>query len=195
MLWLAILLTCFNGSSLWANPKILPPELDDRIYLPIEDLDEQALWLPRTLGSYHTIYRLTISGIACQSYTFRINEFANGRAIGTAKRWNRCKSDEPYEQRNFRIRAAELRNLKQQFVKARLWDIHPQFWQSPDDEICVDGEEMVFERLGLEGYRIAQANAQCEAPAKLIAAARMLVALANERRALALLPRIDATHD
>ena len=56
-----------------------------------------------------------------------------------------------------------------------------------DEYICIDGEEMAFERANADGYRLAAANAQCGAPSELLQVARKIIELAGAKRALRLL--------
>jgi hypothetical protein len=79
---------------------------------------------------------------------------------------------------------AELRGL---FAPARLWSSQSQVYGMSDEYICIDGEEMAFERANADGYRVAAANAQCGAPSELLAVARKIIELAGAKRALRLL--------
>lgn len=103
------------------------------------------------------------------------------------KSWVKCGRDESYASHEFRLRPIEVGRLMTAFEAARLWQIYPQFWDVPKDYICIDGEELIFERARIDGYRFAEANAQCEAPAKVVEAARLFIHLAREPSALRLL--------
>ncbi len=170
-----------------ARPAMLPPDLLSQAYLAIDDVDEPVLWLPNALHGYRNRYRLSISGIVCRSYTLRLDVDRHGVGTGQVKSWNRCKKGSPYSQRTFHLRAEQVTQLEKSFSDAGLWSIYPQFWRAADDQICVDGEELSFEWVGSAGFRFAQANAQCEAPRSLVAAARAFLNLAHERAALSLL--------
>jgi len=54
---------------------------------------------------------------------------------------------------------------------------------------------MIFERRDISGYRVAQANAQCEAPGAVVLAARTIFELVHERGGLDLLPEVMSSDD
>ena len=174
-----------------AKMHMVPPELADKVYLSddLGDVGEPSLWSSNDLGHFKARYRLTIMGIRCIAYTYRIDERVHGSAAGLVKSWNHCKEGAPFDVSHFHVRAQNVQALKDAFAGAGLWRISPQFWQNTKtgNYICIDGEEMTFERRDASDYRVAEANAQCEAPAKLVDAARKFVTLAGDKTALRLL--------
>ncbi len=186
-----ILPTLLLATPAFGHAPMLPPDLADKINLSddVADVGEPPLWHQKALGHFQARYRLTIQGVRCIAYTIRLDERTDGKVLGTVKSWNGCKQDAPYEQRGFHLKAEQMGELKAAFAKAELWEISPQFWQfrDPKDGICIDGEEMTFERRDGAGYRVAQANAQCEAPCILVLAAQKFITLAGEVPALRLL--------
>jgi|GEM_PF-6962849 len=174
---------------------MVPPHLD-AVYLDdLPDVNEQALWPDRSLKQFKARYRLTVMGIVCRSYLVRIDQKVAGDGIATVKSWNRCKRDTPYEERAVYLTTAKMAEFDAIAKRARLWETAQQFWRMDDDAICVDGEEMIFERRDISGYRVAQANAQCEAPGAVVLAARTIFELVHERGGLDLLPEVMSSDD
>jgi len=65
-------------------------------------------------------------------------------------------------------------------VAARLWTIYPEHWVNSDgNSICIDGEQLVFERTDSNGYRFSEANAQCTAPSALLNVATEMIRMAQ----------------
>jgi len=192
--WLLLAVAAI-ASAAPARPPITPPGLDAIFLADLPEVHEAALWPERAQRRFNARYRLTVMGIACRSYLVRMDQNLHGDALVTVKSWNRCKRDEPYSERVTHIPAAEMVELEAAARRARLWETSPQFWRTDDDAICVDGEEMIFERLITSGYSVAQANAHCEAPGAIVLVARTIFELAREKGGLGLLPQVIVSND
>ena len=185
---LALTLLAPISGAAWGSPPMLPPDLRDRVYFPdLADVAEPPIWEAKSLEHNVSRIRLSVTGIVCRSYVFRIDVRYDGSARGIAKSWNRCRAGTPFSEERFRLKTHELVQLNAAFERASLWRFRNQAWTSPEGDICVDGELMTFERLDASGYRFAEANAQCEAPRELIDAARTLITLSRQPRTLGLL--------
>lgn len=171
------------------RPSIYPPELAKQIWTDISAFDEPNFYQPGALTGFRSRYRLAISGISCRSYVIRIDERLSGKIRGTVQSRNRCKTDNPDEQfHQFSVNRSSMDELLLAFETAKLWEFYPEFWNSKDpQDICLDGEELIFERLNLVGYGFSTANAQCTASPLLLDAARKMILLSSEKNALRLL--------
>jgi hypothetical protein len=158
----------------------------------VREFREPALWTANALGTRRSRLRLTIVGIAYLRISIRIDEDVNGRLVGRAKvvdthtrpGYGRHSNSGRLSRRPgvFSVSRARMAALQAAMDRAQLFRINPQYWVLVDpDMICVDGEEMFFERLDARGYHFANANAQCTAPTELRDVARMMLALAGER--------------
>jgi hypothetical protein len=150
------------------------------------------LWPSSALSGFKSRIRLKIKGINLLSAMIRIDEREDGRFRGRAlliqrRRDRRTGTLLPPEtsELSFRPSAEQMRELRAKIVAAKLWRIYPQHWVN--DDICIDGEQLAFERLDAEGYRFSEANAQCTAPEEVIEVARAMIRMAGVRRAEKLL--------
>ena len=146
---------------------MLPPEVASQFDTSIlEDFGERPLWVPEARSGYRSRIRFTIAGILYTRMSIRIDESLDGSLLGhiaIRRRRDRIERDDVVRHR-FRVSRDEFEALQRDIQQARLWTIYPQFWGMADPEsICLDGMELVFERVDASGYRFATANAQCTA--------------------------------
>jgi hypothetical protein len=152
---------------------MLPPEMAGQLSAGyLQGFGEPPLWPERARQGYRTRVRLTIKGILLAAVSIRIDQYANGRLDGHVAYVDRGDRTEW----RFPVAGRRFVALQAAFQRAGLWTIHPQFFEFADpNNICIDGMEMIFERADANGYRFANANAQCTAsPAMLEAAATMI---------------------
>ena len=171
------------------NAGLVPDEMGEAMWIDLVEFDEPPIFLPAHLGSNQARYRMTISGINCHEYVFRIDHRRRGPVEGTVKMRNKCgnASSRGYTEAHFRASEAELAQLVSTMADQRMFEIYPQYWSFADDEIiCVDGNELVFERLDADGYRYSSANAQCGAPSGMLRAALQVIDMADVEDARAL---------
>lgn len=176
----------------YAQPKKFPPEMIDSVWWSDLIDDEPTLWRPGDLRGFTSRLRLTIAGIAKLKVLIRIDEHRSGRATGRVVLAQRTREGLDLiadVDRSFRVSAAQLAALRTRIAAAQLWKVAPQeHWASKDEvDICLDGEQLVFERVDTLGYRFSEANAQCTAPPALLEVARAFIELSGERQALDLL--------
>lgn len=168
---------------------MLPPDVGYPTGL-LEKMEEPPLWSPDSVRGYDHRIRLSISGINRLSVAIRIDVLRNGRGLGTVLTSYRNVNGSRNEERGvFVVSAAKMKQLHAAIADAQLWKSPRQSWSLPagSNDICIDGEEMLFERVDVSGYRVAGANAQCEAPGKLIAVAQKMIDFSGVRRASKLL--------
>lgn len=170
-----------------AKKEFFPPEVKGVTWIDLNKFDEPSFIAPNALRDYRVRYRLSITGIVCTEYVIRIDEKENGVGRGTMSKRSRCPGRGPeYTVQSFRVSEQKMQEFRADIVKAKLWELFPEFWGSQDD-ICVDGEELYFERLNVYGYRISLANAQCTAPRELLEVAKQFLLLAHQPDAIRLL--------
>jgi hypothetical protein len=167
-------------------PAMLPPEMPSRLFFAhyLEGFGEPALWPPGAARRYRTRMRLTIRGIRYAKIAIRIDQGATGRLSGHLSLVDRHDHEDPdgRSERDFPVSRAQFAQLQRAVAAAPLWRHHPEFWQFTDDSnICVDGMELIFERMDAEGYRFANANAQCTAPPDLLRVAETFIDISGER--------------
>lgn len=165
-------------------PAMLPPDMSQFSAHYLDGFGEPALWPPGAMRGYRTRMRLTISGILYTKIAIRIDQGATGRLSGHLALVDRHDHENPdgRAERDFPVSRAQFAQLQRTVAAARLWRHHPEFWQFTDDSnICIDGMELIFERIDADGYRFANANAQCTAPPDLLRVAEMFVDISRER--------------
>ncbi|THD35577.1 MAG: hypothetical protein E7773_10710 [Sphingomonas sp.] len=173
---------------------MFPPQIQE-IWWPDLIDDEPVLWRPGGQAGFKSRIRLSISGINLTRALIRIDETESGAGIGRvvvvrrARVWPRSTDLIANVDREFRVSAKDMALLHDRIAQAKLWTIGPEehwVFTNPND-ICIDGEQMVFERRDASGYRFSEANAQCTAPPAVRDVARAIIELSGERRPLGLL--------
>lgn len=191
--WLALALaTLFSALSPLAlnAQKMFPPSPAASVWWSDLIDDEPILWRPGGREGFKSRLRLSISGIALQRALIRIDEKANGQGVGRVaivRRAGRGLDLIADSDRTFRVSAKDMAALHDAIASAKLWTIGPEEHWFVKDDICIDGEQLVFERTDAGGYRFSEANAQCTAPPAVLAVARKMIQLSGERRPLGLL--------
>lgn len=166
---------------------MFPPDID---YGPglLKRLDEPPLWSFFDSKRYRERIRFSIQGINRLKVVIRIDVGRSGSGNGTlVTLYNEKNGSKTIERRSFFVSRAKTRDFDALVGRVGLWRQPRQGWSMSEDDICLDGEEMLFERIDLNGYRAAAANAQCTAPGDLLLVAQRIIELAGERRALELL--------
>ena len=167
---------------------MFPPEVADDIWWDLESANEIPLWPYSARSGFTRRIRLSISGINRLKVSIRIDERAKGRRIGRLVLTGWYRGAQLDEVRSFRPSSKAMRELDDLIAKSDLWSISPEHYVLKDgDDICVDGEQLVFERTDARGYRIASANAQCNAPLKVLRIARQIIEISGASEALGLL--------
>ncbi|MDB5677500.1 MAG: hypothetical protein JWM94_502 [Sphingomonas bacterium] len=172
--------------------KMYPPGIIDSAWWPDLIDDEPRLWQLGRLQGFKTRYRLAIAGINRLRALVRIDEKHDGSGIGRVALVRRSDPGRSLDliadaDRTFRVSAKDMALLRTRIAAANLWSIGPEEHWYVKDDICLDGEQLAFERLDADGYRFSEANAQCTAPPVLLVVAQTMIELSGERRALGLL--------
>ena len=186
---ISLLATSLTSVAAASETGFFAPEVDGEVWADISKYREPSLFKPGALDGYRSRFRLSISGISCREVVIRIDERDDGSIRGRKVTGNKCqgrRSD--YVTRNFTITAAQMLELRNAMADAALWTYFPEFWASKNsDEICLDGNQLVFERANRDGYRISLANAQCTTTPKLRAVAEKFIEIAHADSARELL--------
>ncbi|MGV3770566.1 MAG: hypothetical protein ACO1NM_11095 [Sphingobium phenoxybenzoativorans] len=168
---------------------MFPPEVIDTVWWPDLMDDEPQLWQQGNLKGFTERFRLSISGIVKQRVIIRLDVRPDGRIRGKLRLVTMSWDNDGLvidTDRAFHVRNADMENLRTRIIDARLWNVRPQeHWVN--DEICVDGEQLVFERLNADGYSFSEANAQCTAPPAILDVARSMIELSGAHNVLRLL--------
>jgi hypothetical protein len=165
------------------SPEMLPPEIAAQFPSSfLEGLGEPPLWRAESARGFSTRVRLTIGSGLLQRVSIRIDELASGRLAGHVTYIDpRARgSADGRTNRRFRVTRAQFDALQQQAQRARLWAIHPEFWAFTSNDICIDGMELIFERVDANGYRFSTANAQCTAPPAMLQLAEQMIELSGQ---------------
>jgi hypothetical protein len=184
---IALSTACVTSSV--ARIAIFPPEVVESVWW--DDLvdDEPPLWTPAAQEGFKNRIRLSISGISTTRLIIRIDERNDGKIRGRAIRVQHLGRDsEVREIRTFRPSLDQMTKLHARVLAAKLWIIYPEHWVMENDgDICVDGEQIVFERKNADGYRFSEANAQCTAPRALLEVAQLMMQIAGMPKSVGLL--------
>lgn len=165
--------------------EFFPPEVVDSVWWRDLPVGETPLWLPDALAGNASRIRLSISGIVRVRLVIRVDERTDGKFVGHVILVTLGRSGRRQKtiSRIFRISAADMAEFHQQTSSAKLWELYPEHWVSSDgNDICIDGEQLVFERVDERGYRFSEMNAQCAAPRGAINGARFLLDKAGMRK-------------
>jgi hypothetical protein len=84
------------------------------------------------------------------------------------------------QNRTFSVPPADLAALNDLIAESKLWQIYPQYWvNTSSGTICIDGVEVIMERVEQRQYRFSEANAQCTAPSSMLKVAAKMIDLAG----------------
>jgi len=162
---------------------MLPPEIASQFEPAfLAGFGERPLWPPQARRGYHSRFRLIITGILYTKASIRIDESGSGRFDGYLVFVDRRDRSVPYGRREtrFPVSRAQMARLRAAIEAAHMFTLYPEFWQSRNaNEICVDGMELIFERVDAVGYRFSTANAQCNASAAMRDVALILFEIAR----------------
>lgn len=165
---------------------VLPPEIAQHNSHVFNRFRVAPIWRPEALRGYRSRIRMTAAGSLMLRASVRIDEHADGRVSGhlVLVDLSRRGEAEEREVRQFRVGRRDLAELRSLIAQSRLWQIHPQYWgyADPENWVCVDGMEFVFERLDAQGYRFSTSNAQCTMPDDIRSVAAKVIGMAGEPR-------------
>jgi hypothetical protein len=165
------------------RPVLYWPELDADVWSNVSSFGEPMLYRDGALSGFKSRYRLTTDGIRCVRYSIRLDESEDGIVKGSFKSRDDCPRDADGEKSrsSFSATSEELRELDRLADKAGMFDEAVQIWPFPKDTntICVDGVQLMFERLDANGYRVAIANYPCSATEEVLGVANKFVEIAE----------------
>lgn len=169
-----------------------PPQIAGSVWWKDLPDDEPMLWRTGAREGFKSRIRLTISGIVRQKTLIRIDETASGGGRGRvliampARRGGGGDLD-AWVDHEFSVSRANMAALRALIDQAKMWQFDPQeHWVGAEDDICLDGNQLVFERRDAAGYRFSEGNAQCTIPPRVRAVAARIIELSGERTALTL---------
>jgi hypothetical protein len=162
---------------------MLPPELHDEdlarnLVLP----NEPPLWPAVAADGYQRRSRLSLFPPRAQQVAIRIDTNSSGETIGhvTLVKWQPKGRLHITQDRTFPVSSADVVALNNLIAESKLWQIYPEYWvNTPSGTVCIDGVEMIMERVEQRQYRFSEANAQCTAPLALLRVAAKMIDLAG----------------
>ena len=185
LLSVAALLVCGSCASTEGSPKTgpLPPdvvmgaELSDWYVGSLNSFESRPLWTDEADDGYIERYRFTYFGILTTSLQIGIDRKANGKAFLYAEVRRRNSA---IERKRFWLSQRDFSEFKKASDDSGLWGAHPEFWVfKNENDICLDGMEVLLERLDADGYRFSNANTSCTSPAGMNRLAEKMVELAH----------------
>ena len=168
---------------------MFPPEISTQLpagyadYLA--DMDEPRLWKPKAAKGFRTRIRFSISGIVLAKASIRIDERENGKITGHLAMLDYERGSHGtgvVTETLFSVTRQQFEDLQRKIAQSALWSIYPEFYNGDPKDICIDGENIILERVDAKGYRFSTANAQCTAPGEILAIAENIVDLAKATR-------------
>ena len=151
-----------------------PPEVHDEgwgdgIY---RDFGERPLWSKDAAAGYTRRVRVFVfPSYAFSRVAIRIDTRASGETTGYValiRPSHNERQPEIKERRTFTVTADDLATLNQLIHESTLWEIYPEHWvdrkadsQTDHIRICIDGVQLIMERVTASGYRYSEGNAIC----------------------------------
>jgi len=165
-----------------------PEEFDQSVWINIKRYNEPKLHSEKAKGRYKERHRFSISGVACREFVIRLDVVESGSGRGKIKTRDRCKNRFSIDEKRFVVSSKEVEQLQTLIADADLYEFYPEVWEySDEDEICIDGMQILLERRDHTGYGVSMANAQCTAPSEVKAIAQKFIDMAGDKRANRLL--------
>lgn len=165
-----------------------PEEFDQSVWIDIKRYSEPKLHSENARGRYMARHRFSISGVACREFVIRLDVVKSGSGRGKIKTRDRCKDRFSIDEKRFLVNSIQVELLQALIADAGLYEFYPEVWEySNEDEICIDGMQILLERRDHTGYGVSMANAQCTAPVKVRAIAQKFIDIAGDKRANRLL--------
>lgn len=168
-----------------AATPMLPPDMHDVAVLGqvAAQTREAPIWPASAAEGYKRRLRLFILPPSPQRIAIRIDTDSRGETIGHAIRAMGLTSGRGWrvvQKRSFSVTPEDLDALNDLIAQSKLWQIHPQHWVDTDtNSVCVDGVQIVMERVEERQYRFSEANAQCTAPDTMLKVASKMIDLAG----------------
>jgi len=149
-----------------------PPEVQDEnsVNSIYGDLGERPLWSKEAARGYTRRVRVFIyPSYAFSRIAIRIDTKASGETTGyftLVRPSHNERQPEIRERRTFTVTASDLATFNQLIDESMLWRIYPQHWVSSEAQIssgtvCIDGVQLIMERVTDLGYRYSEGNAIC----------------------------------
>jgi hypothetical protein len=159
----ALLLVC----TLCGCSSFFPPEIQDDEGLGQaihRDFGERPLWPKEASEGYSRRIRVFVfPAFANSRIAIRIDTSVSGETTGhyaLIKPGPDKRQPEIMERRSFTVSAGDLAMLNRLIDDTKLWTIYPEHWVS-DKAVCLDGVQIILERVTDAGYRYSDGNAIC----------------------------------
>jgi hypothetical protein len=164
---------------------MLPPELHKEQVdwgKSLELPNEGPIWPPAASEGYQRRLRLFLFPPRPQRVAIRIDTDSSGETKGYVIRVKDEASGgwRVVQEQTFSVKPADLMALNDLIARSKLWQIYPQHWVNTDpNTICIDGMQVMMERVQDRQYRYSEANAQCDAPDAMLKVAAKMIDLAG----------------
>ncbi|GGY92403.1 hypothetical protein [Novosphingobium colocasiae] len=143
---------------------------------------ENPLWVANGLGPYVSRWRMEISGIKRDKLIIRLDEHSSGKVSGTYIRiYKSNRALRLREKRGFAISRPAFEALKSEAAQKGILNLPRQGWElsSDPETICMDGEDVLIERVDARGYYATGGNSWCSAPAYFLEFAARIIRLSG----------------
>lgn len=139
-------------------------------------LGEPTFWRDGDLGPYRS--RIRVSFVTSLAHNgeaiIRIDRDASGAGHGVLIRGD---GHGVRARRFFQVEREDLERLDALMAQPPLFQQFPEIWEGG---VCIDGVEVVIERLNAEGYRFSEANVVCAAPQAFLDVTREIIRVSGE---------------
>lgn len=160
------------------RPEVLPADIGWDHGL-LDRNREPSLWSAGALARHRSRLRLSAYGIFCLRVVIRIDETTSGSFLGTYKAERGCRGAAlETEILHFNVSKRDMAGLHDLLHKNDILQQPRQGWDM-DEDMCLDGEEILIELVDQGGYRATGANVPCTAPQEFREVARRIIDLAG----------------
>jgi hypothetical protein len=189
-LWQSIIifaLACGIFTPAAARTNMFPPEKIDAFYErwfggQLRAMREPPLWTPQAIETHPDRIRLLVLPVFYKGFAVRIDRMPDGKGLLVAKLLSGrggYKAGEIEKRRSISLSAAQLAILDQKIAASGIWKFYPEAFNQGEDEVCLDGIEVVLERNSAKGHQYSNANIVCSVSSGFINVMREILALAE----------------
>jgi hypothetical protein len=143
-------------------------------------LHVKPMWETGAARPYRQRVRMLISGIRRTTVSVELDQRVDGRWTGALEEHD---GEDVVNAWRFDVSPRAAEELSLLIREAGLWSVYPEFRRRPlpENEICLDGENVIFEKADDAGYRYSEGNAQCDLGERQIAVAAKMLELAHRK--------------
>lgn len=140
----------------------LPEDLDEYEWA-FAHMKHPRLWQPSAADGYRQRLRLVVAPtIMFFKFSVSLDQDQQGQTVGKYVRYDR-RIGAITEERRFNVPAGDMAALDKILAEKKILNDPREFWRRKDDadRICLDGVEVILERVTADGYSFSAANVSC----------------------------------